>query len=64
MNSMPASAGAKTVYDGPPSTGVTVIAYCVMALWRSPVSAGGGSSHMSVMESFATLTMDAAGRTV
>ena len=62
--SMSASAGTKTGSNGSPSSGVTVTAYCVMALWRSPGSAGGASSQLRLMESLVTLTIDAAGNSV
>ena len=53
------------MYDSPsPSSGFTVTAYCVMARWRSPVSAGGGSFHVREMESLVTSTIDAAGKSV
>ena len=47
---VPASAGAKVVIGGLPSLGVNVIAYCVIARGRSPVSAGGGSSQSRVTD--------------
>ena len=57
VTSEPASAGGKVVIGSPPSCGVKMTAYCVMARWGSPVNSGGGPSQFRVMELLETLTV-------